>query len=292
MLYNANPSQSRPALGALLLVLATVLWGSTFAVVVVAVRIVPPGMLNTVRFGLAAAVAAPFLFRGASRAVMLAGAELAIWLAIGQGLQSVGLLYTTATRSAFITALAVIFVPVLAILLGKRIRATTWVAALLATAGAGLLCYDRTPPSEGDIWTLGAAIVFSVFIVRMETHASRLAAMPLAAATLLATFGCLAMWGLIEFAQGKRISGTFPWIAVLYLGLIATTLTTGLQVLGQRSVPAARAAIIYTLEPVFGAMFAYLIGDRLGPRGWIGSAVILAASLLGNLPAKRHAVRV
>ena len=69
--------------------------------------------------------------------------------------------------------------------------------------------------------------------------------------------------------------------AVLYLGVVATALTTWLQTWGQRHVPAPQAAILYTLEPVWAAFFAYLaLGERLSPSGLLGALLVLLATLL------------
>ncbi len=264
--------------GALVLVLLTLIWGSSFAVIRGAVASFPPSLLVFLRFLVAALLFVPWLVR--RRGWGLAGLELGFWLVLGYGTQAVGLATTTAGRSAFITALSVVLVPVFAGALGRAVPRRVWLGAALAFAGVGLLTYDGAPPNRGDLWTLGTAVTYAILILRLEDYARRLSVGRL---TLAQIFGVLA-WSALWVAIDRPAPAAVPWPAVVYLGVVATALATWLISLGQSRVSAAEAAVIYALEPVWAAIFAYLLlGEALGPRGLLGGGLVLAATLYSQL---------
>ncbi len=269
---------SRHLRGVLILVLVTLLWGTTFVVVKTAETQLAPSLLMLIRFGLATLVFLPFLRPRSGLWVI--GLELGLWLWLGYATQAVGLRHTSASRSAFITSMNVIFVPLLAAIGGRRISGVTWLAALIAAGGAGLLTYDGAPPNIGDLWTAATAVVYALYILRLESFASRFNSLSLTAFQLLGVLAFSAVWAS---ADHPAPSHPMPWLALLYLGVATTALTTWLQTLGQKSVSAPQAAIIFTLEPVWASICAFIyLHERFGPRGWIGAIAILAATLMSQ----------
>ncbi len=282
------PLTERPGAGGgvLILLLTTFLWGTTFVVSQQTLRAFPVGQLLFGRFAVAAAVFLPFLRPG--RRLWLAAAELGVLLWAGYATQTVGLPYTSVARSAFITSLPVVFVPVAAGLLGRVVGPVVWVAAGLALAGVGLLCNDGGRPNVGDLWTVACAVTWAAYIVRLETFARAFPAPHLTAAQLVVVAGLCGGWVAASPAAVVRPGHGYPGVAVVYLGLAATALTTWLQAVGQRVVPAARTAVLYTLEPVFATLFAWaVLHKRPGPAGGVGAVLILAAAVLAQLPARR-----
>ncbi|GAA6755684.1 DMT family transporter [Thermus thalpophilus] len=265
------------AAGLLALHLLTLIWGTTFVVVKGAVGEMAPSLLVLLRFLVASAFFLPFALR-LPKGIWGPGLELAFWLLLGYASQAVGLLYTSASRSAFITALNVVLVPLLLSLAGRRVRGV-WLAAFLAFLGVGLLSYDpqQPPLNVGDLWTLLTALTYALYIVRLEVHAKAYPSLPLTAVQVLGTALLALPWAL---GEGARLEGV-PWGAVLYLGVVATALTTWLQTWGQRRVPAPQAAILYTLEPVWATLFAYLLlGERLGATGLLGALLVVLSTSL------------
>ena len=284
-----------------LLLLVTALWGSQHAVIrwAVADEQLGPAAVNAGRFAIAALICSPWTPRFHERETWRWGAELGFWSFLGFALQAVGLETTSATRSAFLLYLNVKLVPVLAFLLyGRQIAARTWASAAVAVAGTTLLSFDGTPPCAGDGWSLAAALTSAAFILRLERYSSRFDAAALNAATLATTAALCAGWALTAAAfdsavpgaaelpatlarQAELMAGQAP--ALLYLSLVTTALANWLQALGQKSVSAQDAAIVYALDPVYGALFAAaLLGERLGPQGLAGAAVVLAAVALSR----------
>ncbi|GAB0496533.1 hypothetical protein MMPV_007846 [Pyropia vietnamensis] len=309
----------RRAMPLLLLNAVTILWGSQHAVIKLAVDGAPPSAVTLARFGIAAAAAAPFLPSPATpggRRTWAAGTELAAYMFAGYAFQAVGLLTTTASRSGFLLYLNVKFVPILAaVLYRRRLGAGAWASAALAFAGTAVLAGDGAAPLVvGDAWCVAAAAASAVFILRLEAAAAATAAAdapPNAAAALNAVslVGVMAAAAAWAFGvDGLSIAGVVaPFFApdadggtggalsasavggVLYLGLVTTALCNWLQTLAQRSVAAERAAVVYAMDPVYGALFASaLLGERLTPQGLVGAAMITVAAVVNQRATPKY----
>ena len=227
-----------------------------------------------------------------------AGAELGLWTALGFAFQSVGLLTTTASRSAFLLYLNVKIVPFLAwALLGRQVAASTWASALLALTGTALLSTDGGPVTVGDAWSVAAATASAMFILRLEAFAREHDAAQLNGVAFATVTALCAVWvgaDLVVTDQPQQqglatLLGTVlanPW-PILYLGAFSTGLCNFLQTLGQRDIAAERAAIIYSMDPVYGAMFSYLfLHEGLGPQGFAGAAFVLLGVALSAMTTK------
>ena len=175
---------SRSLKAHILLVLITLIWGSNFVVIKNALADISPLFFNAVRMSLAAVVLAVVFYRELGRftaASLRSGFLVGVFLFIGNELQTVGLKYTTPSKSAFLTGVSVVLVPVLLALFWKR-GLNRWTAAGVVLAFAGL--YLLTVPAsagggfnlrsmnQGDLLTLGAAVVFAFHIIFIE-HATR-----------------------------------------------------------------------------------------------------------------------
>lgn len=281
-----NNPEAKPThhlLGILALALVALLWGTTFAVVRGTLEQISPALILALRFSLAGLFFLPWL-RSDSRA-LLAGAELGIWLFGGYALQTAGLLYTTASRSAFISALAVVLVPLLAIWAGRKLGVSAWLSVALALAGVILLVGSGGSPNLGDLLTVISALLYAIYILRLESYAFRFSPLPLTAAQL--TSVALFSWLWVGFDDTNFAS--IPWPTLVYLGIFTTAATTWLQTWAQGQINAVEAAVIYSLEPVFGAIFAFwLLGETLGFRGWLGAALVIGATLIMQIPSRAN----
>lgn len=293
-LYNAPVS--RHALGILLLLIVTAIWGSTFAVVKGATQSLHPSTLIAWRFAIGFVGLLPLLLaRGARtrptdqapRPLWRDGLLLGLWLIAGYGTQTLALSTTSANRAAFITALSVVLVPLWqALVARRRLGGALWGAAGLAVAGLALLSWEGGQMVVGDAWALACAVSYAGFILALERTARAHAALPFTLVQVGAVSLLALGWLLAAGAPLWPSAGS--WGALIYLGLAATAVTTLLQTLGQRWVSAAEAAIIYALEPVSAAIFSYvLIGELVGPRGFVGGAMVVAATLLSQWPSGR-----
>ena len=293
--------------------MAAVLWGSQHAVVKQVIEQgVDPAWVNLGRFGAGALVFwlvqlgrrvfVPDRDDGSARAAPLAdrlrlAIELGVWMFLGYAFQSVGLQTTTAARSGFLLYMNVKLVPIFAaIFLRRRIAALTWLSAAVAFAGTVLLSYDGAPPNVGDAWSLAAAVASALFILRLECAAAVMPPIELNAWSLSTVTLCSALWmaavpdapaaSLLQHRLPDAVQsvGALP---ILYLGLVTTALGSWLQAVGQEHIPAEQAAILYALDPVYGALFAYvLLDEQLGAQGWLGAVLIVVAALVSQRAAR------
>lgn len=276
------------------LVAAAFLFGTTFPLVQDALEDVTPFAYLVLRFAIAVAVLAPFAFvivrahAEDRRALVRVGVVAGVLLFGGYAAQTVGLQYTTPSTSAFLTGLFVIFTPFVAAVVARAWPPRRVVgSAFLAAFGLYLLTGADLALGRGELLTLVCALLFAVWIVYQGAYAARLHPIPfttLQMATLV-VIGLPAM-----AAQGiGELSGT-AWFAIVFTGIACSAVALSLQLWGQRRIPAARAAIILLLEPVFAGLVSYLDGERLGAVEMTGALVILVAIALAELRPRRGAL--
>ncbi len=276
-----------PLVGVLLLVFVTLIWGSTFAIIKETIETVPVPILLAVRFSFAALL---LLWVKPERKTLIPGLVLGVLSFAGYATQSVGMLTTTASKAAFITGLSVILTPIIgAIWLRHRVPVRAWIAAVLALSGLGLMTLN---PQEGlvvgDFWVLATALAYALYIVYLGEIAVHHKPIVLTALQIIVVALLSWAWAVPDLRVLKDLSLS-AISALLYLAFFATALVLWLQALAQRVVPAYAAALIFALEPVFAAIFAYfLLGERLSMQGWLGGALVVLAMIIGEfrLPAK------
>ncbi|ACO47093.1 DMT family transporter [Deinococcus deserti] len=288
------------ARGILLLVLVTALWGSTFAVVKELGEQLPPSVLIAWRFTLATVVLLPVLavmarkaptrsipatggFAGWKEGLARDGLILGAWLIAGYGTQTVALQTTSANRAAFFTALSVVLVPVwLTFAQRRRMPLSLWVALPLAVFGLGLLSWEGGALVVGDAWALACAVTYAGFIVALEGTATRHHPLQFTFAQVLVVTVLAWIWAGLS-APGQLWPPESAWAPLLYLGVLATAVTTLLQTIGQRTVSAAEASLIYALEPVTATFFSFLlIQEKVGLRGAAGGLLVVVATVLSQ----------
>lgn len=273
------------------LIFATAVWGMSFVFIKDAVRTMDPYLFLATRFSMGAAIFALLLVRGAppTRAEWTWGAILGLFMWGGNVCQTVGIQWITPSRSAFLTSLTVILVPVVVIPLHRRVPPPgIWAAVVLAGAGLVVLYWTAMGWTFGlgDVLTMGCAVVFAGHI--LATNASGGRGRPLVMCGVQLGVTALLMCALVPFLSRGPItlSGIAPstWRSVLWLGTLGTVIPFGIQTTWQpRSTP-SRAAVIFTLEPVFATLFAVAAaGAMFTQRDVIGSVLILAGALTAEV---------
>jgi len=268
----------------------TAIWGSTFVVVKDAIEQMPVTDFLTWRFTLAA-LAMLALRPRCVGALGPAGrrAGLLVGLALGTGylLQTLGLQSTSAAVSGFITGMFVVLTPLgAAILLRNPPGITAWLSVVVATAGLALLSLHGFTVGPGELLTLGCAAAFALHIVGLGKWASTFDAFGLAVVQLLTT---AVLCALIALPGGVALPPNWSvWAALALTALAATALAFVVQTWAQAHLEPTRAAVIMTMEPVFGGVFAVLLGGEvLGPRTVTGATLVLAAMVLTEV-GPRH----
>lgn len=266
----------------------TLIWGSTFVAQKIGLEQISPLLLVACRFSVAAAVFLLLFWRRIfplQFTAVLKGTLLGFFLFLGFVAQTIGLNYTTASKSAFITSMMVVFVPLLQLVVERR-SPTLGNAAGVIVVSAGL--WLLTSPSgssftSGDGLTLLSAVLFAVYIVYLDVVSHEMTTPQLA----FLQSACVAFCSVISvllfedawWVPSVRLIGT-----LVYLTLLATVLTTYIQTRFQKDTTPTRAVIIFTIEPVIAAALAYVIlGEELGMVGLAGGGLIIAGVLLSEL---------
>ncbi|CAH2066654.1 unnamed protein product [Thlaspi arvense] len=273
----------------------TIVYASNIAVVKEVEEIMDPAAFSVVRFVVAAIPFTPFVARSLSDAeTRNSGIELGFWVSLGYLMQALGLLTSDAGRASFISIFTIIVVPLLDGMLGAIIPARTWFGALMSILGVWMLESSGSSPCIGDLLNFLSAVFFGVHMLRTE-HISRTTAkdkfLPLlgyetcvvALSSMVWYFA--GTWSTVF--QGYDPSSwtwdsswewmvAFPWIPALYTGAFSTGVCLWIEMTAMRDVSAADTAVIYGLEPLWGAGFAwFILGERWGTAGWIGAALVL-----------------
>jgi drug/metabolite transporter (DMT)-like permease len=278
----------------LALVGVTAIWGYTFVPVQKAVAIYPLFAFLAVRFGISAVVLAPFAWRplrALPRGGLAAGAAAGVLLATAYGLQTAGLELTTVSSTGLITGLYVVLTPLLALVLFRTpVAAAAWVGVALAVVGLLLLNGVPGGSAVGNALVLGNAVAQSFQIVAMERFAPRYDARAL---TFLQMAVACVGFTVIAVSRGELSlpHGGTVWFALVVTGVFAGALGYLVATWVQSRATAARAALVFTLEAPFAALFGVLLlSERLGFVGWTGCAVMLAGIVLAE-PAAAATLR-
>jgi drug/metabolite transporter (DMT)-like permease len=283
-----------PALLALLAV--TAVWGVTFVQVKDAVALYPLFAFLAVRFAIATLTLAPAgagRVRGLGREGRGAAALLGALLAAGYALQTAGLARTTVSSAGFVTGMYVVLTPVIAFTaFGLAVGRTAWGGVAVATGGLALLSGVHAGSPAGDLLVLAGAAVYALQIVLMERYAPRFDPLGFTLVEMAAACVALAV-AAVALGDVSVPRGWTVWGALLVTGVFASALAFLAQTWAQRRTSATRTALVFALEPVFAAIFGYtLAGDRLGPVGWAGCAVIMAGILLAEPAAATALTRL
>ncbi|WP_297437884.1 DMT family transporter [Thermococcus sp.] len=261
----------------LILVGITAIWGSTFAVMKVGLESLPPFLFLAYRFGLASILMFA-IFRGrlVKRESLKPGLILGITLFFGHGFQIVGLEYTSPSNSAFITSLYVVFTPFVAyFLLHERVRARDTLSLGIALTGLYLISGATIHLNHGDALTVVSALSFAFQIVLVESFRGH----DYLSLTFWQIFWNFVLSTAVSVLMEKPVIPTAPaaWGGIIYLVVFATALTFTLQLRYQRFVPAYRAALIYSSEPIFASVVSLIaLREVLSLKGYIGAALIMA----------------
>lgn len=300
----------------LLMVFVVAVWGSTFVVIKSALGDATPAAFNLMRMTLAftlLAVAYHRAWRGITRSHIAAGALVGLCLAAGYQFQTTGLARTTPSKSAFITGLVVVLVPLLSAIPGlrppdaRKPRWNAWTGAALAFGG--ILMLTAQPAIEahtsgwaslsallpdlhsinfGDVLTFGCSIAFALHCIALSHASPRINFQPLA---LLQVGFCAVFMALsLPFIEKPEMHWTPRLItALLIAAALATAAAFSIQSWAQSVLPSTHIALLLTLEPVFAWITSFVfMGERLGVRPATGALLILSGIALTELVPQQH----
>jgi len=262
----------------LILLTITAMWGFTFPAMKVSLDYLPPILFLAYRFGIASLLML-ILFRSKvlRKDTLREGFLLGLTLFFGHGFQIVGLEYTTASNSAFITSLYVVFTPFIAyFLLGERVKARDVLSLAIALTGLYLISGASSSIGYGDFLTALCAVSFAFQIVLVQRFGEK-------------DYLSLAFWQIfwnfvfslifaLAFEPRVFPRELLPWLGLLYTAVFGTVVAFTLQVKYQKHTTAYKAALIYSMEPIFGSLSAFiLLGERFTRRALLGAGLIMAS---------------
>lgn len=273
----------------ILLALGTALWGISFSVTKLAVQESSLYVFLFYRFSLATVILAGCFFRyfkQTDRESLLGGVKLALPLTAGIILQTIGLKYLPASQCTFIAGICVVMVPALKCAVYKmRVSLKIWIASCVALAGLCIISVsDAFTINQGTLYTVAGTFGFSMYLIQVEKQAAKGNMIT----TVVPMFGLSTLISLC-FAITEPAASWMPaddnfWAAVVYCAVFTTAFMYTVSMMAQKYIPAERVAIIYLLEPVFGAVAAFFIlSEDLTWRLFIGGGLILAATFVAEL---------
>lgn len=290
--------------GNLYLLLAAFIWGTTFTAQTVGMERLGPFTYMAARFFLGGA-ALTFVWqlrRDKRQQEQRAGIYFSGWrsgaaagaiMFVGASLQQVGMQYTTVGKASFLTCLYLIFVPLAGVFLRHRLHIEHGVGVLLALAGLYFLCVqDALTLTHGDAIVLLSAVFWTLHILFIDRFAPHVDIVEMSLAQVLMTFA-LSLGASLSWESWVWADVFAAWLSIVYAGVLSTGLAFTLQIVGQKYAAPAAAAILMSLEAVFGALGGWVIlGETLSPREMLGCALMITGMLViqaYGLLVRRHA---
>ncbi|MGE3063425.1 MAG: DMT family transporter [bacterium] len=271
----------------LMLLVATVFWGLTFVTVKDAMNYSGTFSFIAARFFIGALIVLPFVFKklkAISATTLKDAALLGLLVFLGFALQTAGLKETSSTRSAFITGLSVVLVPVISYFMNKtKIDAFKTAGIILSAAGLFLMFPPNSAPiNRGDILTFACAVVFAFVIVMIQKFTKRNDPLILVFLHICFVAGISFIMAIL-FRETKMEFKTNFIYDLLFTSIFATAGSLVLQYKYQKQTSETRAAIVYTLEPLFAALFAFIIvGERMAGIALLGGAAVFMGMLFSE----------
>ena len=286
--------------GALLLTLTALIWGTAFVAQSLGMDYLGPFTFNGVRNFVAAVGLLPVIAflrrrqgkaeaRGAAgksgKTLWVGGVLCGLALGVASSLQQIGIQFTTVGKAGFLTALYIVIVPLLGLLLKKRVALPVWVSVVIAAAGTYLLSIQEDfTIAVGDLFVILCAVCFSVHILLVDRFSPSVNGVELSCIQFLVAgvFSTIVAF-LVETPNVQDILRS--WGPILYTGLISSGVGYTLQILGQKDTPPAVASLIMSLESVFAALSGWLLlGQGMTGREAVGCALVFAAVVLAQIP--------
>lgn len=276
------------------LLLTAAIWGLSYSAQAQAMDTMPPLMFVFLRYLLGALMLVPailFFRKRPDKTLITGGVICGMCLAGGEILQQFGLLYTTAGKAGFLTALYVIMIPVIGVFIHKKSSWMIWIASLLSVAGTCLLCSDGTLGSignSGDALMLACALCFAFQFLAIARFAPQADALQLSAVQFMtvATVSGLAALTVGETCTLTDIAQTAK--PLLFCGMIAIGFACTIQIAAQKYVHPATSSIILSTASVFAVLWGWLLqNERYSLTNLIGCGIIFAAVVLVQIPQRK-----
>ena len=278
---------------------ATVIWGSAFIAQSVGMDHIGPMTFQAVRCTLGGLFLIPvvFLFEKEKNQFLQNWKNPKLWktgfvcgaaLFLAAGLQQIGLVYTTAGKAGFITAMYIVMVPILGVFLGKRPSPACWFSVVLAVAGLYLLSYvGNSKINVGDICLMVSALFFAIQITLIDRLAGNLDGIRLNSIQALVC-GLLSAIAMAATEEPVISNILACWLPLSYAGILSMGVAYSLQIVGQKHLEPTPASLIMSLESVYAVLFGWLLlHERMTTYELFGCVLVFAGVILSQIPVKK-----
>lgn len=282
------------------LFIVTIFWGTGFPATKFALQTISPLYHIGFRFLIAAALLSLIFYKKMIRVdmkIIKPAVYMAVLLYATYVLQTIGLLYTTASKSSFYSGLAVIFVPMISLVVYRaKLNANTIFSVISAFAGLFLLSYAGNDFSFtiGDFMTIMCSAVYAALLLLTSDYVRQYDATQLSIVQMYIV-GILGLLSAVLFENWPTNVTPLSFYSLMFSAVFCTAFAFWMQATAQKFTSAAHVALIFTMEPVFGALTSWLIlKEHLGVKGFIGGILILSAMIIAeiDLTGLRRAFRV
>ena len=285
--------------GSLSLLFAVLIWGSTFVAQSLGMDHVGPFTFQAIRCGMGALCLLPviylfdrkkhdgktFLSRFTDKKLLKAVISCSIPLFLATNLQQMGIVSTDAGKSAFLTAMYIVFVPIIGVFFRRKMSAVAVISVVIAVVGLYFLsCFGVTSINMGDLLLLGCAIAFGFQIIFIDKYANDVD--PLRLNCMQAAMCAIGSAIVMLFTETPTLSGIAgSWWAMCYAGVLSMGIAYSLQIIGQKDVEPTLASLIMSLESVVAVLCGVIfLHESLTKWETIGCILVFSAVILSQLP--------
>ena len=286
----------------ILLLLTAAIWGLAFVAQKVGAEHVGAFTFNGIRFALGSISLVPLILffnkkkgkldESSLKPTIKAGIIAGCVLFIATSLQQMGVMGTTAGKAGFITGLYMVIVPLLGLFLKQKVNKSTWIGIVIAVIGLYLLSINEDfSISKGDLLVLIGTVGWAVHILLIDNFTKKIDPIKLSSIQF-ATCSILSLVMAIIFEDINMVDISAAIVPILYGGLLSVGVAYTLQVVAQKNAKPSHAAILLSMESVFGAIGgAMFLGERIGARGLVGCVLIFIAIIISQLKPSMDGIR-
>jgi drug/metabolite transporter (DMT)-like permease len=304
--------------GNLMLFLTALIWGVSFVAQKAGMEYIGPFTFNGIRFLVGSIVLIPLILimgriqtkkdsgepaygsaqskivnTNERKTLLLGGLSCGVVLFVSSSLQQIGILYTTAGKAGFITALYIVLVPLLGLFIGRRVRPILWVCVALAAAGLYLLCVkEGFSIGRGDLLVILCAFGYAIHILVIDYFSPKADGVKLSCLQFFVA-GVISIPFMAIFESINWTNVFACWLPILYSGVMSCGIAYTLQIIAQKYTEPTVASLILSLESVFAVIAGIiLLSEQVSPRELLGCAIMFAAILLAQLPSKEERISI
>lgn len=221
--------------------------------------------------------------------LIMGGISCGVILFVASSLQQIGMVYTTAGKAGFITALYIVLVPIFGFFIGKKVKPIIWVCVALAVSGLYLLCVsEEFSISKGDLLVMLCALAFSIHILVIDHFSPKTSGVKMSCIQFFVC-GLISIPLMFLFEQPDWGNILQCWLPICYAGVLSCGVAYTLQIVAQKNTDPTIASLLLSLESVFAVIAGVLIlHEQLSIKELIGCIIMFAAIIISQLPSKEE----